>query len=71
MMITVAAGIGWLLYRASQSSIHSYSGIGRSDEDDVIPVLNTGHVRVYDPDTSSRHPTHDTLETRRDVSARA
>ena len=36
-----------------------------------VPVLNTGNARVYDPDTSPRNSTQDTLESQRDLSARA
>ena len=35
-----------------------------------IPVLNTGHARIYDPDASPLHPTQDSLESRREMSAR-
>lgn len=70
-VLLAAAGIGWLLYRMSQDE----SGFGHRTYDagpaEDIPVLNTGNARVYDPDLSPRHPTHDMLETRRDASARA
>jgi hypothetical protein len=41
----------------------------RSPAED-IPVLNTGQARIYDPDVSPRHPVYDTLESRREISAR-
>jgi hypothetical protein len=41
--------------------------MGKAEE---TSVLNTGHARVYDPDASSRHPTQDLLESRREMSAR-
>jgi hypothetical protein len=37
---------------------------------EAIPVLNTGQARVYDPDASPRHPMLDTLDSRREMSAR-
>jgi hypothetical protein len=40
-------------------------------EEESVPVLVTGQDRVYDPDSSPRHPTQDLVETRRDMSARA
>jgi hypothetical protein len=40
-------------------------------EEESIPILNIGQARIYDPDTSPRHPTQDLLETRRETSARA
>lgn len=70
-LLLVAAGVGWLLYRMNQNP-SGYFTVRRAElSDDGIPVLNTGQVRVYDPDTSPRHPSHDALETRRDASARA
>ena len=73
-VLLVAAGVGWLIHRATSKAPTPGAG-GRFDpyrEDEAdVPVLNTGHARVYDPDTSPRHPTHDSLDSRRDVSARA
>ena len=61
-VVLLAAGAGWLL--------HALSRRGTEASVDDIPVLNTGQARVYDPDQSPRHPTHDTLESRREMSAR-
>jgi len=36
-----------------------------------VPVLNVGRARTYDPDCASGHPTHDILESRRDLTAHA
>ena len=44
---------------------------GEIIEEESIPILNIGQARIYDPDTSPRHPTQDLLETRRETSARA
>ena len=71
--LLVAAGVGWLLHRANQesrmkaSSRHAVTIL----ETESIPVLNTGNARVYDPDTSSLHPTQDSLQTRSEANARA
>lgn len=72
-VLLVAAGVGWLLHRASQESRRrpsSRTALATLDEPG-IPVLNTGNSRVYDPDTSSLHPTQDALQTRRELSASA
>jgi ElaB/YqjD/DUF883 family membrane-anchored ribosome-binding protein len=71
-VILVAAGVGWLIHRMSQERRPDGAMMDVDMlEEESIPVLNTGQARVYDPDVSPRHPTHDVLETRRDVSARA
>ncbi len=74
-VLLVAAGVGWLLYRASQDSRYRPSSSTAvrvaTLEEESIPVLNTGNARVYDPDTSPLHPTQDALETRRELRARA
>jgi len=71
-VMLAAAGIGWLIYRVSEDTSPRLRGpVSRREPAADIPVLNTGNARVYDPDQSPRHPTHDALETRREVSARA
>jgi hypothetical protein len=69
--LAATGGVGWVLYMLS------LRGRRRNDrrvellEEESVPILNTGHARIYDPDTSPRHPTQDLLETRREMSARA
>jgi len=69
--LAATGAIGWVIYSLSLRSR------GRNDrraellEEESIPILNTGQARIYDPDTSPRHPTQDLLETRREMSARA
>ena len=36
-----------------------------------IPVMNTGHARLYDPDEKMRHTPHGGFDTRRDFPIRA
>jgi hypothetical protein len=36
-----------------------------------IPVMNTGHARLYDPDEKQRHTPHGGSDTRRDFPIRA
>ncbi|HEY8565891.1 MAG TPA: DUF3618 domain-containing protein [Beijerinckiaceae bacterium] len=72
----VAVGIGLLLHRMAQSERSVASRRVRVASEppvvaDDVPVLNTGAARVYDPDVSPRHPTQDSLESRRSLSARA
>ena len=71
----VAVGIGLLLHRMAQSQRPVASRQVRATPHPVladdVPVLNTGAARVYDPDVSPRHPTQDSLESRRSLSARA
>ena len=62
-VLLIAAGTGWLMHSMTRSRAEEHPA-----ED--IPVLNTGHSRLYDPDVSPRHPMHDTLESRREMSAR-
>jgi len=70
--LAATGAIGWVVYSLSLSGRR-----GRNDrrveplEEESIPILNTGQARIYDPDTSPRHPTQDLLETRREMSARA
>lgn len=72
-VLLVAAGVGWLLHRASQESRARTAGRNALVvvDEEPIPVLNTGNARVYDPDAPSLHPTQDTLQTRRELNARA
>jgi hypothetical protein len=69
-VMLVAAGVGWLVHRLSKDNGWRHGAPRLAAESDDIPVLNTGTARIYDPDTSPRHPTQDSLETRRDVNAR-
>jgi hypothetical protein len=69
-VMLVAAGVGWLVHRMSRDDGWRYGAPRLGDGADDVPVLNTGTARIYDPDTSPRHPTQDSLETRRDISAR-
>jgi hypothetical protein len=66
-----AAGLGWLFYRVAQDSRRPDLSWAGKMEEESVPVLVTGQDRVYDPDSSPRHPTQDLVETRRDMSARA
>jgi hypothetical protein len=36
-----------------------------------LPVMNTGHARLYDPDEKQRHTPHGGSDTRRDFPIRA
>jgi hypothetical protein len=69
--LATAGAAAWVLYALSRR------GRDRNDrrvellEEASIPILNIGQARIYDPDTSPRHPTQDMLETRRETSARA
>ncbi len=62
-VLLLTAATGWLLHNMSKADRR------RSPAED-IPVLNTGQARIYDPDVSPRHPVYDTLESRREMSAR-
>ena len=70
-VLLVAAGVGWLMYRITQEGRTAGAMRASALEEESIPVLNIGHARVYDPDMSPRHPTHDLLDSRREISARA
>ena len=70
-IILVGAGLGWLALRVRHDAREPRARFERVPSADEIPVLNTGHARIYDPDLSPRHPTHDRMETQRDLSARA
>lgn len=70
-VMLMAAGAGWLAYRMGRRArAREQSWHERMDRAERIPVLNTGHARIYDPDASPRHPTQDSLESRREMSAR-
>ena len=71
LAFAAAAGAGFLLYRASREGRRGAAPRARAIEEESIPILVTGHDRIYDPDTSPRHPTQDLVETRRETSARA
>ena len=68
--MAVAAGAGWLIHAMSRKGTRNSSWRRRMEEARGIPVLNTGHARIYDPDASPQHPTQDSLESRREMSAR-
>ena len=74
LVIAAAAGVGagFLLYRAGLNGRRA-AAAARAEmlEEESVPILVTGHDRIYDPDTSPRHPTQDLVETRREMSARA
>jgi hypothetical protein len=70
LAITAAAGAGWLLYRLFQIGSRNQRRHGGDGAAEDIRVLNTGQARIYDPDASSLHPTQDSLQSRRDISAR-
>lgn len=73
-VMLVAAGVGWLLHRMTRDSARPMrpNGYDRLDlEEPAVPVLNTGAARIYDPDAPTLHPTQETIETRRDLNARA
>ena len=71
LALAAGAGVGWLLYRTSRNGRHDVERRAQMLEEESIPILNTGQARIYDPDASPRHPTHDRVETRREISARA
>jgi len=74
-VILLAVGAGWLFYRLGRERdahrLIASRGKVRVYEDAELPVMNTGNVHAYDPDVSPRHPGHDTLESRRELSAQA
>jgi hypothetical protein len=75
-VILLAVGAGWLLYRLGKERdarrlASSASARVRVYEDAEVPVMTAVDVRTYDPDVSPRHPGHDTLESRRELSAQA
>jgi hypothetical protein len=66
--ILVLAGVGWLAHRMRTDARSSTSHRRIEEQAADIPVLNTGHARIYDPDISPRHPALDSFGGR-DVSA--
>lgn len=68
--LIAAAGVGWLIYR-SLTRRRSAAAQAAMLEEESIPILNTGHAFIYDPDASRRYPMHDQLQRRRELSARA
>jgi Protein of unknown function (DUF3618) len=70
-VMLVAAGIGWLLHRVSRDGTPRTAYDPLDLEEPAVPVLNTGQARIYDPDAPTLHPTHETIETRSDLNARA
>ncbi len=74
-VILIATGVGLLLHSMTRGPRRSgmvqptLRAVAPYEAD--VPVPSTGNTRVYDPDTSSRQTTQDTLESRRDLSASA
>ena len=66
----IVAGAGWFIHDMTTRRPRSTSWRRRINQAEEIPVLNTGHARIYDPDASPLHPTQDSLESRREMSAR-
>lgn len=66
-VLLVVTGLAWLITRAARGDDRPVRTVSADD----VAVMNTGHARVYDPDTSPRHPHQDVLETRREMSAKA
>jgi hypothetical protein len=66
----IAAGAGWLIGAVSERTVRSSWPRRRTGGHGRIPVLNTGQARLYDPDASPLYPTQDSLESRREMSAR-
>lgn len=67
--VAIAAGAGWLIFAMGRERARGLRH-RRMEEAEEIPILNTGHARIYDPDASPLHPTQDSLESRREMSAR-
>jgi hypothetical protein len=65
-----AAAAGGLILHFSTRKARGPSWHDRMEEAEGIRVLNTGQARIYDPDASPLHPTQDSLESRREMSAR-
>jgi hypothetical protein len=62
-VLLIAVAAGWFVRRISHGRPRRYPG-------NDIPVLNMGNARIYDPDVSPGRPMHDSLESRREMSAR-
>jgi hypothetical protein len=69
-VMLIAAGVGWLVYEAGKERARGYSLRKRMNRAEAVPILNTGHARIYDPDASPLHPMQNSLESRREMSAR-
>ena len=69
--LAATGAAGWAVYTLSRRSRERNDRRVEGLEEESIPILNIGQARIYDPDTSPRHPTQDLLETRRETSARA
>jgi len=69
--LATAGAAAWVLYGLSRRSRQRNDRRVEFIEEESIPILNIGQARIYDPDTSPRHPTQDLLETRRETRARA
>jgi len=70
-LMIAAAGVGWLLHRMGQKGTLTPFAKRPPVAEPELPGINMGHARVYNPDMSSRHPHHDSLESRREQSAHA
>ena len=68
--MAIGAGVGWVIHSVSKKRAQTSSWYRRMGKAEEIPVLNTGHARIYDPDASPLYPTQDSLESRREMSAR-
>lgn len=66
----IAAAAGWLIHRVTNKKTARARWHRHMQRAATIPVLNTGQARIYDPDASPRHPMLDTLDSRREMSAR-
>lgn len=55
-VMIAAAGLGFLIYRMNRSGSGSLDGRLLGDDVVDVPAVNDGHVRLYDPDLSTRHP---------------
>ena len=69
--LATAGVAAWVLYGLSRRSRERNDRRVEFIEEESIPILNIGHARIYDPDTSPRHPMQDLLEARREMNARA
>jgi hypothetical protein len=71
-VMLVATGVGWLIHRMTRDSGSASLRHPMAYEETAdVPVIHPGDARVYDPDTSTLHPMQDTLESRRELNARA
>jgi hypothetical protein len=66
-VMVAAAGVGWLVYRMNRRAAGPALDANVID----VPVLNTGHARVYDPDLPARHATAEIVDHRRPLDAQA